>query len=208
MTFLSQIKNNSVKFITDNSVISAAAVGYGATHAYSVLNPVGGAILFATFVQNGGLKTKTYYLPNYSKPIISSNLNFILTKIKACVMAWSAAYYITPYANLATVAKGFSATMSVPGKLGALISTVASKAFASLLAMPSQMYTTTAFAVNSINLPAVAATVAVVVLVVSLYKFWNYLEKKGDEGRRAIYDPMKADIASLKADITAEISKI
>lgn len=178
MTFLSQIKNDTVEFINDNSEISAAVVGYGVTHAYSTLNPVGGAILFATFVHFDGLKPQIYSRTKYSQPRMDSNFSFASTKIKACVKAWSAAYYITPYANLATVAKGFSAVISVPGKIASLISTVASKAFTAMLGMPSQMFTSTAFAVNSINLPAVAATVAVVVLVVSLYKLWNHLEKK------------------------------
>ena len=203
MTFLSQIKNNTVTFITNHPVLTAAVTGYGLTHAYSVLNPVGGAILFATFVYNDGLKPQEkpcYVLIGY-KFKDASKARSELKTLKACVIAWSAAYYVTPYVNLATGAKVFSAVVSVPGKLGALISavvsvtgklgaiilTVASKAFACLLAMPSQMYTSTAFAVNLINFPALATTVAVVVVVVSLYKFWNYLEKMSEENSRAFF---------------------
>lgn len=197
MAFLSQIKNDTVKFITDYSVLTAAAVGYGATQAYSVLNPVGGAILFATFVHNDGLESQTYTHGRFTS--VDGNLKFTYKKIKACVMAWSAAYYVTPYANLATISKGFSAVISVPGKLGALISTVASKAFASLLAMPSQMFTTTTFAINSINLPAVAATVAVVVLFVSLYKIWNHLSARSEKINNEFNNTQNAKLTKLEA---------
>lgn len=35
-------------------VLAAAVAGYGLTYAYSTLNPVGGAILFASFVNHFG----------------------------------------------------------------------------------------------------------------------------------------------------------
>jgi|GEM_PF-4590293 len=196
-------------------VLAAAVAGYGLTYAYSTLNPVGGAILFASFVYGEGLKSEIFTTRNRSfGRVVNSviikddNLRFACNKIKACVLAWSSAYYVTPYVNLASVKNVFAAVFNVisvvstdPAKIASLVSLVASKAFASLLAIPSQMYTSTAFVINSTNLPAVAVTFAVFVVFVSVFCLWKHLETTSKKQGEKFELKTDAKITALEADM-------
>lgn len=177
MMNLTALKDYSVNFVRNNQSICAAVAGYGLTSAYTVLNPVGGAIFLGTFTAFDGLKSRE--ISSYRERMyMESKSAFLLKKIKPLIIASVATSYLTQFANMVTAKSACLFVASIPGKIFGGIVAVAAKAFTMLAALPAKIVSSTAYVISGTNLPAVALTVVALAVVYFAYNTYKYVEAK------------------------------